>query len=550
MIALLLRPGSPLGRQIPVRGLWVILLAAWAARVAVGLIGDQALHPDEIFQYLEPAHGIVFGAQMVSWEFIFGGRSYLIPGFVAAVLWTADTLGFGEPEYYIPAVKIAFCTLSMLLPISMHRIARNMWGAETAAVALLLGCFWYEFVGFAHKPLSGLLAAYFGFAALALATDQSRSYANLISATLLLALAFVTRYHSALLFAPFALVVLLDLDLRRGLAFAGATLCSLILVGLIDHFTWGSFFHSILLNLEANLMIDYIWQIVPAWSFLVWIGIASLGAAWGALALAIFWRPRRYLLFLALIAIFFVSHAFPAHKEYRFALPWVPLWLMIAADLAVQARSAGWLGRLHTRASSAACIAPLALASILGISNLLPHQPVIYDPSLSTVINDPRFSKFSNPPFRFFHRDPALQAYIDLGNDEELEALLESSKPLVYSGGYYYLHKAVPLYNVEILAVAQQSAVGQGELNRWVTHILAEPRSDLDVERLFEKVEDTGHYSLWRVRPDRGSQAHRWESYRISLHANWFHAPPLLLRHLPKGADFSPRIIRADRAGD
>jgi len=550
MIAQLLRPGSPLGQQIPVRGLWAILLTAWAARIAVGLISDQALHPDEIFLYLEPAHGIVFGAEMVSWEFIFGGRSYLIPGFVAAVLWTADTLGFGEPEYYIPAVKIAFCTLSMLLPISMHHLARNMWGAETAKIALLLGCFWYEFVGFAHKPLPGLLAAYLGFAALALATNPARGYAKLCAAAMLLAFAFVTRYQTALLFAPFALVVLLDLDLRRGLAFASAALCSLILVGLIDLFTWGSFYHSILLNLEANLMMDDIWQIVPAWSFPVWLGIASLGTAWGALALAILWRPRRYLLFLALIAIFFVSHAFPTHKEYRFALPWVPLWLMIAADLAMQAHSAGWLGRMPPRASAAACIAPLALASILGISNLLPHQPVIYDPRLSTVIDDPRLSKFSKPPFRFFHRDPALQAYIDLGNDEELEALLEISKPLHYSGGYYYLHKTVPLYKGEILAAAQQGTVEQGGLNRWVTHILTEPRSELDMEGLFEKIKDTEHYSLWRVHPDRRSRVHRWESYRISVHADWLRAPLPLLRHLPKGADFTPRIIYADQESD
>ena len=39
-----------------------ILLLAFAARAAVALSGDFVLHPDEIMQYLEPAHWLAFGS--------------------------------------------------------------------------------------------------------------------------------------------------------------------------------------------------------------------------------------------------------------------------------------------------------------------------------------------------------------------------------------------------------------------------------------------------------------------------------------------------------
>ena len=47
---------------------WHVLLFAFAARLAVGLANDGVLYPDEIMQYLEQAHRLVFGAGMVPWE--------------------------------------------------------------------------------------------------------------------------------------------------------------------------------------------------------------------------------------------------------------------------------------------------------------------------------------------------------------------------------------------------------------------------------------------------------------------------------------------------
>jgi len=59
-------------------GLPVILLVALALRAAL-LVTPRSFHPDEVFQYLEQAHRIVFGYGVVPWEYNYGIRSWLLP---------------------------------------------------------------------------------------------------------------------------------------------------------------------------------------------------------------------------------------------------------------------------------------------------------------------------------------------------------------------------------------------------------------------------------------------------------------------------------------
>ena len=77
--------------------------------------GDFVLHPDEIMQYLEPAHRLVFGNGVTYWEYFYGARSWLVPGLVAGVLWLLDAAGLGQPVWYVGAVKLVFCALSLLI---------------------------------------------------------------------------------------------------------------------------------------------------------------------------------------------------------------------------------------------------------------------------------------------------------------------------------------------------------------------------------------------------------------------------------------------------
>ena len=64
----------------PWKFLLPVLALAFAVRAAIALCGDFVLHPDEVMQYLEPAHRLVFGNGVTYWEFFYGARAWLVPG--------------------------------------------------------------------------------------------------------------------------------------------------------------------------------------------------------------------------------------------------------------------------------------------------------------------------------------------------------------------------------------------------------------------------------------------------------------------------------------
>ena len=60
-------PDQPRWKLVP-----LLLALAFAVRAAVALAGDFVLHPDEIMQYLEPAHRLAFGNGVVYWVLLRG----------------------------------------------------------------------------------------------------------------------------------------------------------------------------------------------------------------------------------------------------------------------------------------------------------------------------------------------------------------------------------------------------------------------------------------------------------------------------------------------
>ena len=134
---------SLLHLQMPDERPWKFLLPvlalAFAVRVAIALCGDFVLHPDEIMQYLEPAHRLVFGSGVTYWEFFYGARAWLVPGVVAGILKVFDLVGLGEPVWYVGGIKLMFCAISLLIPVGMYFFARRHFGETSARVALVAG---------------------------------------------------------------------------------------------------------------------------------------------------------------------------------------------------------------------------------------------------------------------------------------------------------------------------------------------------------------------------------------------------------------------------
>ncbi len=491
-------PEGPPWRWFP----WILALA-FVARAAVALSGDFVLHPDEIMQYLESAHRLVFGNGVVFWEFLYGARFWLVPGFVAGILALFDAVGLGEPVWYVGGVKLAFCAVSLLIPAGMYFFARRQFGETAGRIALVTGAFWYELVGFAHKPMTEFVSTALLLVLLALCARPSLDRTRTIWAVAALATLMAAV---RLQYAPLALPLLgvAFLRTRRKAALVSATGLCLLAVGILDGASWGgSLFHSYVTNIEFNLFLgDYRAGESPGWQYLLWLVLASSGL--GALCLAAAApSPRRYGILLALIAIALLAHSLQSHKEYRFIFAVIPLWLLIGSDMVarIMARTDGaW--RVPGLAAAA-----FAVLSVAGILNALPSQAQVYH----AYSRGTGFVRFLS------EQDPAFAAYRYLARAPDVQAVLHTDRHHHNLPGYYYLHRKVPFYDI----LTGSLVAGDGEtLRASVSHIVSmEPGLQVQGYRLDRAF---GDLRILRREADE-PEIRRWERYApvmVSVEAN------------------------------
>ncbi len=472
----------------PWKFLLPVLALAFAVRAAIALGGDFVLHPDEVMQYLEPAHRLVFGNGVTYWEFFYGARSWLVPGLVAGVLKVFDLMGLGEPFWYVGGVKLIFCAISLLIPVGMYFFARRHFGELSARVALVAGAFWYELAGFAHKPMTEFVATALLMALLVLCV---RSSVDRRRTVWLMALVAVLVAAIRVQYAPIALLLLgvffFRTEKKVHLALAAGVF--LLAVGVFDAMTWdGGLFHSYITNIRFNLAHDRTGE-TPGYQFLWWLLLASVGL--GALCMVVALRDvRRYGFVLAMVALVLLMHSVQAHKEYRFVFAVVPLWLLVGAD--VVARFGG-----HVRVWGLVGVL-FAAISLCGILNALPSQAQVYR----------AFSKEIGK-FAFIRdQDPIFAAYRYLARTPGVQGVWQVDRRYYNLPGYYYLHREIPFYDAFTGRAINNTAV----ISTSVSHIvsaatsLANPILGYTVEKQF------GDIQIWR-RDENDAPIRQWEAY-------------------------------------
>jgi hypothetical protein len=411
----------------------LVLALAFAARAAVALSGDFVLHPDEIMQYLEPAHRLVFGSGVTYWEYFYGARSWLVPGTVAGVLLLFDAVGLGQPFWYVGGVKLLFCSISLAIPAGMYIFARRHFGETAGRAALLAGAFWYELAGFAHKPMTEFVATAPLVALLALCVRPSLDNTRMVwTAALLGVLAAAIRLQ----YAPAALLLLGIVFVRTGkrIQLTLAAIGFAAAFGLFDAIAWnGGLFHSYVTNLRYNLISGPMRAgESPAYQFLLWLTLSSLGLSVLCVAAALR-HLRRYGLLLGLIALVLLVHSLQAHKEYRFIFAVIPLWLLVGSDLAARLAAVG--DRRPRLAGLAA--AGFAAVSLAGILNALPYQDQVYR----------AWSRETGAVGFVRKQDPIFAAYRYLAAAPGVTGVWQVDRAYFNLPGYYYLHRKIPFYD-------------------------------------------------------------------------------------------------------
>ncbi|MEM8807919.1 MAG: glycosyltransferase family 39 protein [Cyanobacteria bacterium P01_G01_bin.38] len=421
---------------------WVIglglLLRVWGAFAA-----EQISHPDEIFQYLEQAHRLTFGYGTLPWEYVHGIRNWFLPGLLSLVLSGCRVLGLGDPHIYIPVVQVLSCLVSVSAIYCTYWIGRQMVSESVGRIACLLTCLWFEMVMQAHRATPEILGAYLLLGAI---TCLVRRPTRL--SALLLGLCCGAAVALRLQYAPAVVVVLVMVLIdgwrgkwpRDGIAIAITGFLTIILfVGWLDYYTYGSFFVSYYNNYLYNKVygVSSLWGEQSLWFYLAKLGIYSAGLFWVAIAGSLLRKGSKPWLLLAMLASIWLPHTLIAHKEYRFIFMAVPLCLLLTAivfdDLITQIRQ--WGGQSLRNIALGAmglCVIGVMLVSLLTMG-----------------------------------KNDGLQAYLYLNNQPGVVSVLNLNSQWYDSGGYYYLHKDVPIYFSH-----QVEGISETLLSRYISHVV------------------------------------------------------------------------------
>lgn len=416
----------------------LLLLLAAALRVGVTW-GASVHHPDELFQYLEQAHRLVFGYGYVPWEYRDGMRSWLVPWLLAGPMWLGGALAPGTTAYVLlPRLTVALATSGVV------------WGAwslgdrVSRAHALLAGfvaAIWFDQVYFASHTLTetiAVAAAVPGVALLYVSPRRRgpslgeadrlpprlgyhlRGSTELAWAGFLLAFAALARFH----YAPALAVVVAwrcRLDQRAWRLVIAGALPILALSALVDWtmgmtpYSWvyANYRRNVLENAAATYGVSgpffYFKQLREWW-----------GLALGPIAFLAVFGAQRYpqLLLAAMLTV--ALHMTIGHKELRFVLLAMTL-LVILAALGTATLVA--MAERHRAAWLAAAFGGWALVSLL----LAFHGEM---------------------RFRWAEGSPALSAAAIAGRDPKLCGLAAYDLRYWQSGGWTFLHRDVPVYPV------------------------------------------------------------------------------------------------------
>lgn len=408
---------------------WLVLAGAFALRLAVTHRFRNLAWPDEIFQTLEQGHRLAFGYGIIPWEFREGVRSWFLPGMLGAVMRVSALLS-ASPESHLMGVD-SFLALASLLPVAVAMIWAKRAGRPQYWIAGIAFAVWFELVFFSGKALAEVFAGYAMAPALLFSAmaRENKSRRDLLLGGACWALVLGLRLQLAPAVAvAYVWVARKDLRCWKYLLAGGAPV--LAAFGLLDWLTWSYPFQSFFRNFWRNIVTgkassfgessptEYVVSLLQTWG---WASVPLLGLA------ALGFR-RCSLLWLSALAIL-LSHSLIAHKEYRFLAPmFVALVLSASLGLVELLKSHRLLGYL--------AFAIWVIASADGARRF----------DWRTLA--PRAPNFPPSPIWTF-REGAIRAYEAMRADPEVCGVASFGWGWAWTGGYTYLHRNLPIFEVD-----------------------------------------------------------------------------------------------------
>jgi hypothetical protein len=348
---------------------WLEVFGAALFAVLHAVVLSGRLHPDEVYQSLEPALNKAFGYGVMAWEWQvppeplrsqqpWGIRSWAVPTLFAWLFQAAHALGVDSVWGRRIAVALPQWALHAAMLGAVWRLSARRVGKKLARACLWLVAMYPPIVWFAGRTMSESFSVAFLVWGLERLDDaEDTRWTKAVLGGLLLGLAQLTRYGSAAVIVPAMLWLLAT---RRWRVFGFATsggLVAALAMGAIDKATWGEWFHSFFAYVEFNVTSGRAAQTFgaePTWYY----GAHFFIAPWAALGLLLWrWnRAARSGLFVAAALGYLAAISATSHKEARFVYPTLVLLSVAGTPAFVE-----WFWRRRND-TFARVLAPLAIA--------------------------------------------------------------------------------------------------------------------------------------------------------------------------------------------
>jgi hypothetical protein len=352
-----------------------VFAVAFAARLLPVFVFPGINHPDEVFQTVEQAHRLVFGDGLVPWEFVYGTRSWVLPGTLAGLMVLASQFCDG-PGCYMAIIGSVLAALGATSALCAFLWGRRFFGTAGGVIAGIFTAVWIDAVYFGPRALSDSVAAHLlviGLYANTPGQSEAATWRRAAVAGALLSLAASLRVQLSPAIALTGLWGILTTFRNQRLAFLGSGLVIGLLYGAVDGFTWSYPFEALWRNVTANLcygvqaeygVFPWYWYLSAVLEY--WTGLAG---AMSALCLIGALRLPQPFVAAGLIAL---TYSLFGHKELRFIYPVVLLAVIVSGIGLAQLvlwisealRDRGWSRRRAMIAPSAMALSVVVLTQL------------------------------------------------------------------------------------------------------------------------------------------------------------------------------------------
>jgi hypothetical protein len=444
----------------------IIVLAAlpriWAA------VWDQGIFwPDEIYQSTEQAHRFAFGYGYVSWEFQDGARSWLFPGGLGLLWKCLSWLGVDSAPALMISAKLAMVALALIGIYASMRIAEALGGPEAVVLCGALSAAFPPSIVYGSRCMSEMASGPLIALAVLLTLDPQRWKSA--AAGCLAALVIFLRYQNGIITVGLLGWLLVQRRTRDAAAFAGAAMITGLAGGLLDLFTWGAPFHSFLTYVRFNLIegraADFGVEPAAYYGTVFW---TAGGASMLAVIIGLCAAARRAAGPLVIVLVYVLAHVLVPHKELRFMMPIVPLMLALSSvgltavirDLAARvtgrarvppkrARRRGRDGRAATRTAQTERAALRVWVAVWGLSGVL-AAAMLWRAAHATFDDFGQRTGAAPGTRSVWHDVEAVNRLLwTAGAQEDLCGLAMAGAAPIWTGGYSYLHRDVPIVWIE-----------------------------------------------------------------------------------------------------